>query len=342
VGAWAGDVGGLRGTAEPLATAYDVALLDLDGVIYVGAEAVPHAAQSLATARELGQRSAFVTNNALRTPDVVAGQLRDLGVPAEAVDVVTSAQAAASVLSARLPVGSRVLLVGGEGLRVALHDRGLVPVSSADDDPVAVVTGHDPQMTWARLAEAALALGRGATWIASNTDANIPSRRGRLPGAGSVVALLSTATGRCPDEVAGKPHPALHRESVERTGARRPLVVGDRLDTDIEGAHAGGAASLLVLTGVTDPGDLLAAPPRQRPTHVAADLRGLLVRHPWPDISAAASDGAAASVGTAHASRDGQRLLVAGEDPVDRLRAACVLAWGAADAGRPSTDVSGL
>jgi len=328
---------GLAGCAEPLARAYDVALVDLDGVVYVGADAVPHAVASLAAARDLGQGAAYVTNNALRTPAAVAAHLRRLGARAEASDVVTSAQAAARLLAERLPAGSRVLVAGGEGLRVALAERGLVAVGGAEDGAVAVVTGHDPEQTWARLAEAALALGRGLPWVASNTDVSVPSPRGRLPGAGAVVALLSAATGRDPDDVAGKPHPALHRESVERTGARRPLVVGDRLDTDIAGAHAGGAASLLVLTGVTEAEDLLDLPPELRPTYLAADLRGLLTAQPAPRVQ-----GATTIVGGATARRTQEGLLVEGADALDRLRAAATACWALRDAGSPRCPVSGV
>ena len=327
----------LVGCDEPLATAHDVALLDLDGVVYVGDAAVPHAVEALAAATRAGMRSAYVTNNALRTPVEVAAHLVRLRLPAAPQDVVTSAQAAARLLAERLPRGARVLVAGGEGLRAALRDRGLEPVASSGEDPAAVVTGHDPEQTWARLAEAALALGAGLPWVASNTDASIPSPRGRLPGAGAVVALLATATGREPDAVAGKPHPALHRESVERTGARRPLVVGDRLDTDIEGALAAGAASLLVLTGVTGAAELLAAPAGRRPTHVAADLRGLLEAQP-----PSRDDGADVLVGEARATAGDDLLTVAGGTAPDRLRAACVVAWRRADDGRPALPVEGL
>lgn len=328
---------GLRGSPVRLVEVYDVALLDLDGVVYVGEQAVPHAAQALGQARGAGQRLAFVTNNALRPPSAVAEQLRRLGVSATAEDVVTSAQAAARVLRERLPAEGRVLVAGGEGLRLALAEVGLRPVADADEAPRAVVTGHDPEQTWRRLAEAALALAAGLPWVASNTDSSIPSARGALPGAGAVVALLATATGRQPDAVAGKPHPALHQESVERTQARHPLVVGDRLDTDIEGATTAGVDSLLVLTGVTGPGELLAAPPGRRPSYLAEDLRGLLVPHPSPRRTAER-----VQAGEAVARVRSGVVSVAGPDRLDRLRAACVCAWQASDMGQAARDVEGL
>ena len=154
------------GSARALNEAYDTALLDLDGVVYAGGAAIAHAVDALATARDGGMHLAYVTNNALRTPDAVAEHLTELGVPAEASDVITSAQAVARLMSDQLPKGSRVLLIGGEGLRVALTERGLVPVESADDDPVAVVQGYGgPDLTWSRLAEASYAVARGAAVV---------------------------------------------------------------------------------------------------------------------------------------------------------------------------------
>jgi HAD superfamily hydrolase (TIGR01450 family) len=270
-------------TTQPLAAVHDVALLDLDGVVYVGESAVPHAAGSLdeALARH-GMRSAFVTNNASRTPAVVGAHLRALGVHAADSEVVTSAQAGARVLAGWLPPGARVLAGGGPGVAWALEERGLVPVHSADDDPAAVIQGYGPDVSWRELAEASLAISRGLPWVATNLDRTIPSPRGRVLGNGSMVAALRHATGVDP-VVAGKPEPPLMLESVERTGARRPLVVGDRLDTDIEGATRSGIPALLVLTGVTDWHDVLGVEPHLRPSYLAADLRGLL--EPAPEVT---------------------------------------------------------
>ena len=270
----------LGASAEPLCTAYDTALLDLDGVVYRGDEAVPGAVQAVAAARAAGMRLAFVTNNAARPPAAVAAHLARVGIPAGEAEVVTAAQAAATLLTTLVPAGARVLVTGGEGLRAAVADAGLAVVVSADDDPDAVVQGYAPGLTYADLAEAALAVRRGAVWVASNLDATIPTARGELPGNGSLVALVAHATGRRPDAAAGKPERALHDEAVRRTGARRPLVVGDRLDTDVEGANRAGCDSLLVLTGVAGEAALLAAPPERRPTYVGPDLRALLVAHP--------------------------------------------------------------
>ena len=313
----------LEPAARPLARLYDVALLDLDGVVYVGPAAVPGAREHLLAAQAEGMRLAYVTNNASRTPDVVAEHLRSLGMPARDTDVVTSAQAAARVLADLVPAGSRVLVVGGAGLHAALTERNLVPVSSADDDPVAVVQGFSPDIGWSLLAEGAYALERGLPWVASNTDLTIPTPRGRAPGNGTLVEVLRRASGRDP-VVAGKPEPPMHAEAVARTSAQRPLVVGDRLDTDIEGANRADVPSLLVLSGVTDAADVVLATEPFRPAYLSRDLGGLHATHPGTE-----REGVDAVCGGFRARVEAGRLVVSGEGPdrLDAVRAACAAAW---------------
>ncbi|MEU1281648.1 HAD-IIA family hydrolase [Streptomyces sp. NPDC005805] len=322
------------GSATALHQAYDTALLDLDGVVYAGGAAIAHAVVSLEAARAQGMHLAYVTNNALRTPDAVAGHLTELGIPTGADDVITSAQAVARLIAEQVPAGSRILVIGGEGLRVALRERGLEPVESAEDDPAAVVQGYGgPDLAWGRFAEACYAVARGVPWYASNTDLTIPGARGIAPGNGAAVEVVRIATGAEP-QVAGKPLPPLHRETILRTGAERPLVVGDRLDTDIEGAFNGGVDSLLVLTGVTDAARLLAAEPRHRPTYVDADLRGLLT--PQPEVTVA--DGVFRCGGWS-ASAQGDALVLDGDGgPLDGLRALCGAAWTRAGDGACGLD----
>ena len=313
-----------RGCADPLDTAYDVALLDLDGVVYLGGTAIPGAAESLRKAQAAGMRLAYVTNNAFRTPAAIAALLTSFGAPATAQDVVTSAQAAARLLAERLPAGAPVLVVGGSGLRMALRERGLRPVSTAMDRPQAVVQGYSPDVSYSMLAEGGLAVAAGALFVASNGDLTLPGRRGSQPGNGALIQVIATATGVQP-VVAGKPEPPLHQESVLRTGAKHPLVVGDRLDTDIEGAHRVGADSLLVLTGVTGPAEAVLAPPSQRPTYLAEDLAGLL--EPHPDVNR--GDGAF-SCGGWTVRRNGDELELSGDgERIDGLRALCAAAWAA-------------
>ncbi len=317
---------GPRGSTEPLHAVYDVALLDLDGVVYLGGTAIPGAAEALRKADAAGMRLAYVTNNAFRTPAAIAALLTSFGVQATARDVVTSAQAAARLLAERLPAGAPVLVIGGSGLRAALRERGLRPVSTAAEKPSAVVQGYAPDISYSMLAEGGLAVAAGALFVASNGDRTLPSRRGRQPGNGSLIQVITTATGVRP-LVAGKPEPPLHRESVLRTGARNPLVVGDRLDTDIEAAHRVGADSLLVLTGVTGPAEAVLAPPTQRPTYLAEDLAGLLEPHP----AVTRTDGGFGCGGWT-ARLAGDRLDLAGDgERIDGLRALCAAAWTASD-----------
>jgi HAD superfamily hydrolase (TIGR01450 family) len=284
---------------------HDVLLLDLDGVVYVGPHPVAHAVDALRAAHDAGARIAYVTNNAARPPEVVAEHLRSFGLPAVSEEVVTSAQAAAREVLARVGAGARVLAVGGLGVAEALRARGLEPVDSAAEAPTAVVMGYGPEVGWAQLAEAAYAVGAGALLVATNLDTSIPTPRGIAPGNGTLVAAVAAATGHQPDLVAGKPWPPLVRASIERTGAQRPLMVGDRLDTDIEAGHRTGVDTLLVLTGVTDVDTLLAAPEDRRPTYVGVDLRALALE---PDALRPGTD------------RD------AG-DGLAPLRAACTRAW---------------
>ncbi|MGQ0623281.1 MAG: HAD-IIA family hydrolase [Sporichthyaceae bacterium] len=321
--------------SAPLVAAYDGALLDLDGVVYVGPHLVPHAAYALAQARDAGMRLAFVTNNAARTPHAVAEHLTRLGVPAQPSEVATSAQAAVRVIEGLIPPGSAVLVVGGEGLEVALRERGFVPVRSMAQAPVAVVQGFHPSVGWELLAEGAYAVGSGLPWVASNTDRTIPTPRGMAPGNGSLVEVIRLATGADPI-VAGKPELALHSESIARVGALRPLVVGDRLDTDIEGAQRAGADSMLVLTGVTGAAELLRAAPAHRPTYLGADLRALLSAHP----PIARAGGAAAVAGWHARAHQGRLALDGSGDFVEGLRAACVVAWEVLDEQGAGLDIT--
>ncbi len=318
------------GSAAPLVTRHDGALLDLDGVLYTGSRAVPGAARAVAQARGAGVRVAFVTNNASRTPEQVAGPLTRLGVPAAPDDVVTSAQAAAGEVLRRVGAGATVLVVGGEGLRAACTERGLRPVRSAADSPVAVVQGFGPDLGWSDLAEGTYAVRAGLPWVASNLDVTVPTTAGIAPGNGALVEVIAMATGRRPVPV-GKPEPALHAEAVTRTGTREPVVVGDRLDTDVEGANRAGAPSVLVLTGVTTPADLVAAPPSRRPTYVARDLEQALTV-PHPPVRAAGPAGGTCGGWTVGIGPGG--VDVAGEgDALDALRSLCVAVWEHVDAG---------
>jgi HAD superfamily hydrolase (TIGR01450 family) len=326
-------------STEPLARAYDLAMLDLDGVVYVGREAVPGAAGHIAEARAEGMRVAFITNNASRPPGTVAEHLNELDVPAGEQDVVTSAQAAAHMVAEAHGAGTRVLCLGGPGLVAALTEAGLVPVG-AEDEAEVVVSGYGPDLLWREIMRAAVRIREGLPWVASNTDHTIPTPFGVAPGHGVLVDTLRRFTGVTP-AVAGKPARPLLEETVRRVGGRRPLMIGDRLDTDIEGAHNAGVDSLLVLTGVTGLAELVAAPATLRPSYLSVDLAGLLAPHRAPEREGGAwvLDGWRAQV-------DGDGSLGvegAGPDlaPDDGWRVAAVAAWQHLDDTGEVVDIAG-
>lgn len=326
---------------EPLSRRYDTALLDLDGTVYLGHTVIPGVPAALETAHTNGMQAVFVTNNASRPPAVVAESLTGMGVPAQPDEVFTSPQAAADLLAASHHAGAKVLVVGADYLAEAVAAVGLSPVRLFADQPVAVVQGHSPETGWPQLAEACLALRAGADWVACNTDVTLPTDRGLLPGNGAMVAALQAATGLQP-RVAGKPGRALLDAAVSRSGAQRPLVVGDRLDTDIEAGVTAGLPTLMVLTGVNTAADLLAAPASRRPQWLAKDLAGLND----PEQAIELGDAAAASAGGWTVTADGDRLVLhapaggaaSGERPGEQLAAFAALAavaWGGPEGGEP-------
>lgn len=312
-----------------LAQQYDCLLLDLDGTVFRGHRPTEGAVESLDGIRS---RKLFVTNNASRSADEVADHLRDLGFTADSDDVVTSAQSAANLLAAQLQPSSKVLVIGTDALANEISNVGLRPVRRFEDQPDAVVQGLSMTVGWPELAEATLAIRAGALWVAANVDPTLPNERGLLPGNGSLVAAVRAATDAQP-QVAGKPGPQLMNDAVGRGEFRAPLVVGDRLDTDIEGANAAGLPSLMVLTGVNSARDAVYAEPARRPTYIGFDLRslhqtaGLLAVGPqsgWRiDVA-----GDAVTVGTGDPDSDDDGLAV--------VRAVAGAMWEASDSdGRP-------
>lgn len=311
-----------------LSRAYDLAMLDLDGVVYIGSAAVPGAAGHIAGIRAEGMRVAFITNNASRPATAVADHLTELGVPADERDVVTSAQAAARLLVEEHGPGASIVCLGGAGLRVSLEQAGLVPVG-VDDEAAAVASGYGPDLRWREIMRAAVRIRDGLPWLASNTDTTIPTPFGVAPGHGVLVEMLQGFTGVTP-VVAGKPARPLLDETVRRVGGARPLMIGDRLDTDIEGAHNAGVDSLLVLTGVTGLVDLVAAPPALRPSYIAPDLAGLSTAHVAPQRQA---DGWALGgwYGDTLTGRLELRQQRHDADPADWWRVAASAAWSHLD-----------
>ena len=241
-------------------------VVDLDGVIWLSDQVIPGSPEAVAAARAAGVRLLFVTNNSSMTVGQYADKLAGMGIETPEDDIVTSAQAAASLLTP----GTSALVCAGDGVREALARQG---VTARDEGPAdAVVVGWHRDFDFSRLTAACRAVWGGARLVATNRDATYPTPDGLLPGAGAIVASVSVATATEP-EVAGKPHPPIVAALTARAGQAVDLVVGDRLDTDGQLARRMGVPFGLVLSGVTrshpQEGDV-------RPAHVAPDLRALV------------------------------------------------------------------
>ncbi|WP_246104487.1 HAD-IIA family hydrolase [Rudaeicoccus suwonensis] len=336
----------------PLMRSYPAMVFDLDGVVYRGPDPVPHAVDTLSSLRDAGTGIVFATNNASRTPTDVARQLQSLGVAAEPAEVLTSALAGATVLRNALAPGAQVLAIGGDGVARALESVGLTPKipvqHSADDGPTgavaAVLQGYGASVSASDLAEAAYAIQSGARWIATNDDLTLPTNRGVAPGNGSLVAAVRIAVDSDP-EVVGKPGPLMYELAARQLGqdAAHTLGVGDRLDTDIAGAHAAGMDSLLVLTGVHGPQDLVRAPKSHRPRYIGTDLRTLSAPYDEPIHDADDRWSASGLVASLKGSADKPRVAFEGDASVApeqadviRLRLALRVLWSALDRGKVS------
>ncbi len=266
--------GGERVTAgHELALRYDALFIDLDGVVYRGEQVIPAAPGVLERLRALNAKLLFLTNNSARTPGQVAARMQKLGVKADPQEVLTSALATAAMLRREGSSGQRAYVVGEEGIREALEQVGVEILNGEPDAAHLVVVGWDRSVDYAKLKTASLLVERGARLIATNPDASYPAPDGLWPGAGAILSAVTTTTGATPT-IVGKPGRPLFQAAAEATGATRPLVVGDRLDTDIGGAHAMEWDSLLVLTGASTPASLLET--SNVPTYVAGDVAGLI------------------------------------------------------------------
>ena len=335
----------LKGTDDAPAKTYHLALLDLDGVVYRGADPVEHAAEGIDRAQTLGMRMAYTTNNASRFPHVVADQLRGFGLTLDDGQVITSAVVAARMLRRHLQEGARVLVIGSDHLRDQIRLNGMVPVNKAADKPEAVIQAWYPELSWQDLAQAAFAIEGGARYFTTNKDQTLPREGGMAPGNGAMLQPVILATGKQPEDSAGKPESAMYDEarqlltdSQEKSlDIGRCLPVGDRLDTDIEAANRGGYDSMLVLTGVARTPAILTAPAKWRPTYLAEDLRGLAESQPQP--SKEADQIWHCGDQTAMVDDDGHvtlRALEGGGDPIsdlDAVRACACALWEYQDRG---------
>ncbi|WP_026256652.1 HAD-IIA family hydrolase [Mycobacterium sp. 155] len=307
-----------------LIDSFDGVLADLDGVVYKGPSAIDGATEALDKLVGEGTRLAYVTNNASRSSEEVAAHLRELGAPATAEQVFGSAMAGAELLARQVPAGATVLVVGSQVLADSVRAQGLVVVSASDGQPDAVIQGFSPSLGWKDLAEASYAIQAGALWVATNLDMTLPQERGFAPGNGTLVGAIATATGQWPLS-AGKPEPALFETAARHSGVTRPLVVGDRLDTDILGGNRAGMDTVLVLTGVDTPQTALAARFDERPKYMIRSLRELYEEYP-----AITADDGAYTCGAATARVSGSTVSISGrEDDLNSWRAGCAAWWAA-------------
>ena len=342
-----------------LSEAFSLALLDLDGVVYRGGNAVEYASEAISNAQNHGMFIEYTTNNSSRFQSVVAKQLESFGLKVEPWQIITSSVVAARMVARHVPKGSKVLVLGAEHLRQEVQRVGLELVDSCEDNPKAVIQGWYPQMTWQEMAEVSFAVEHGAKYFVTNRDLTIPRELGIAPGCGSMIQAVINATGVEPIASAGKPESAMYDEArflvasnakhddaeyakyTEKDESGNPVIsvenslaVGDRLDTDIEAGTRGGYDSLLVLTGVTDPRMLMLAPKHLRPSFVSKDLRGLNESHNAPervdDTTFICEDAVARVVDNT--------IEVNNTNDCNALRAACALTWSLQDGGKALED----
>lgn len=303
---------------------YDVLLADLDGVVYEGKHAIDHAVDAINSIQASGVQVGYVTNNSSRKPETIAEQLSGFGLSVEPSSIIGSALTGAELLSTLVPKGSKILVVGGEGLRSRVEEFGFQVVDSADDNPAGVIQGFSPDVAWKHLAEAAFAIQRGAKWVATNSDWTLPQDRGLAPGNGTLVSAVHTAVGQLP-VVAGKPEPAIFHTAIKHFGASSALFVGDRIDTDIVGANRAGLDSALVMTGVSTRKELLGIDAKGRPTFILSNLAELLAPYEAPKAIKRGFSCQGAEVELL-----GNKVVVTHGDPksIGALRAACAVIWG--------------
>ena len=307
---------------------FETLLLDLDGVIYEGKNSIVDAVESIAFLKAKGVQVGYITNNASRTSDAITEQLESFGLELDADDVITSAQAGAELLKDLVPQGSKVLVVGGEGLRSNVSLAGFQVVESSKDSPAAVIQGFDPTVGWQQLAEASYAIQQGAKWVATNQDWTIPREEGLAPGNGTLVSAVHTAVGQLP-VVAGKPEKAIFETALSHFGTSSAIYIGDRLDTDVLGANRAGLGSALVMTGVTTRKELLAARADSRPSYILGTLKDLLSSYQVPIKTKRGY-----KLGSVEVELLGQKVVVSFGDPrtLEALKCACLTIW---DSGQP-------
>jgi 4-nitrophenyl phosphatase len=228
-------------------------IVDMDGVIWRSDAPIGDLAAIFNRIREREFKFVFATNNSTKTSEQYVARLKEFGVEAEPWQVVTSSQAAAHAMAQKFPPGTKVFMIGEDGLRIPLEERGF-EILSPEEAPQAqaVVMGLDRGVSFQKLVEATLLIREGIPFYATNTDKTFPTPRGQIPGAGAWISVITTATEVQPI-VAGKPFPFLMELSMEKLGTtnKETLVIGDRLETDIAAGQAVGCPTALVLSGVS-------------------------------------------------------------------------------------------
>ena len=298
--------------------AHDSLLLDLDGTVWEGGQPLQCVVDVI---NSCGVPAVYVTNNASRSPQAVSEMLREIGLHSDAEHVVTSAQAALVLMGAEIPAASKVLIIGADSFRALARDAGYEVVNSADDKPAAVLQGMDKSVGWEQLSEAAYAINNGAKFYASNLDTSLPTERGFAVGNGALVGAVAAATGVEPIS-AGKPEPAMFTYAAKKIGSKKPLAVGDRLNTDIAGGNTAAMDTFHVLTGVSGELELIEAPVEHRPTFVGAGFHELSL----PTAVAKPS-----AQGDFRARVDGYDIVLQGGNPkstsIQALRTVLEVAW---------------
>jgi HAD superfamily hydrolase (TIGR01450 family) len=318
-----GDLAGAHRVVAKVFDQFETLLLDLDGVIYEGENAIVDSVESITSVRNSGIKVGYITNNSSRKPETIAQQLRGFGLELSEEEVISSAQAGVELLATMIPAGSKVLVVGGEGLRSKVLEAGFELVASSDDSPAAVIQGFAPEVGWKDLAEASYSIQNGAKWVATNQDWTIPREKGLAPGNGTLVSAVHTAVGQLP-VVAGKPERAIFETAMREFGAESAIYVGDRLDTDVVGANKAGLGSAVVMTGVTTRKELLAAKADSRPKYILGTLKDLLSPYREPVKTKRGY-----KLGDAEVELLGEKVVVSFGDPksLDALKAACLTIW---------------
>ena len=309
--------------AKTIWNQFDVLLADLDGVIYEGTKAINGAVSAINDLQAQGIRVGYVTNNSSRKPETITEQLQGFGISSKPEDIISSGQTAVELLATKIPAGSKVLVVGGDGLRTRVTAGGFEIVDSSDENPAAVIQGFAPDVSWLDLAEASYSIQKGALWVATNNDWTLPQEKGVAPGNGTLVSAVHTAVGAFP-LFAGKPEPAIFETALKVFNSANALFVGDRLETDILGANRAGIPSVLVLTGISSRKDVLAASVEERPTYIIDSLSELLSPYEEPQQTKRGWRCGQASVELL-----GDKVLVTDGDPgsIAALRAACKVIW---------------